>query len=251
MRKSEGIEQVSEKRKRGRKPKTEEEKAATKAEKLKREENQKKQNIADSIALGLPQNQKIRKCDLTAEKIVEIADKISKRYLDPATNGGSNPDLEKILTNKEKIRTTLAQSLYWYNMAPCKTEEDVAERLNMFFSRIMETGEVPTMERLALALGTTTDTVLSWIDGRRQANPAIIAMVTKARQMLADMESACAATGDMPQVIYIFRSKNYYGMRDVVEQVVHKPDDSEELTEEQIVSKYGQLVQPITEETDE
>ena len=66
-------------------------------------------------------------------------------------------------------------------------------------------------------------------------------MVEKARQLLADIDAGLVQKGQIPQVVYIFRSKNYYGMRDETTQIVHHASDADSMTDADIMRKYGPM----------
>lgn len=69
-------------------------------------------------------------------------------------------------------------------------------------------------------------------------NPAISNIVKKAKDYIAFFDSQMAQTGKVPSPIYIFRSKNYYGMKDN-QEVVITPNVSGQIPEnaEDIINK--------------
>lgn len=126
----------------------------------------------------------------------------------------NNPKRENL--PKDAVKKALGSALYWYKREVPETEEEFAERLNEFFEHCYETNEVPTVEKMCLALGTYREQVWKWetqeIKGRLVSN-----MLKKAKSMISVMDAELAMTGKIQPVVYIFRSKNFYGMRDQVD----------------------------------
>lgn len=126
----------------------------------------------------------------------------------------NNPKRENL--PKDAVKKALGSALYWYKREVPETEEEFAERLNEFFEHCYETNEVPTVEKMCLALGTYREQVWKWetqeIKGRLVSN-----MLKKAKSMISVMDAELAMTGKIQPVVYIFRAKNYYGMRDQVD----------------------------------
>lgn len=53
--------------------------------------------------------------------------------------------------------------------------------------------------------------------GEFEKTSAFSPIIKNAKDVIAQMESAMAIDGKMPSVVWIFRSKNYQGMKDVQE----------------------------------
>lgn len=125
-----------------------------------------------------------------------------------ATTTATNEDIKQIMTNV----------LYWYKRDIVKSDEECAERLNEFFQRLSETGEVPTVEKMCLSLGTVRNTVWGWEQGN--LGPVRANMIKKAKEIMAALDAELVSQGKIPQVTYIFRSKNFFGMKDQQDVVV-------------------------------
>lgn len=64
-------------------------------------------------------------------------------------------------------------------------------------------------------------------------------MVKKAKQILASIDAELVSSGKIPQVVYIFRSKNFYGMSDQQEIVVNANQNSEmDMSADEIAKRY-------------
>jgi len=119
---------------------------------------------------------------------------------------------------KQEIREILQNNLYWYKRDIVKSDEECAERLNEYFQRIVETGEIPTVEKMCLALGTTRTTVWEWQQGTLGSVRAN--MIKKAKEISAALDAELVSKGKIPQITYIFRAKNFFGMVDKQEYVL-------------------------------
>ena len=107
----------------------------------------------------------------------------------------------------------------WYGRPLVRTDEECAERLEEFFTVLAETGELPSVEKMALALGTTRFTIHDWETGR-SCSAARQAMIKQAKELLAAMDAELVSRNKIPQVTYIFRAKNFFGMKDQTDVVV-------------------------------
>jgi hypothetical protein len=127
--------------------------------------------------------------------------------------GSKSASIEKTTTaTKDEIKQILKNSLYWYNREIVKTDEECAERLNEYFARLAETGEIPTVEKMCLALGTVRQTVYDWEQGTQGSARAV--MIKKAKEILASLDAELVSRGKIPQITYIFRAKNFFQMSD-------------------------------------
>lgn len=158
---------------------------------------------------------------LTNEQTAEIVQK--KRQ--PSRTGekplpGAPQSLERYATaNSEEVSDMLHSVMRWYGRKPVKTDEECAERLNEFFRTLAETGELPSTEKLALALGVTRQSIWNWENGIK-ASAERTQMIQQAKELLAAMDAELVSRGKIPQVTYIFRAKNFFGMKDQTDVVV-------------------------------
>lgn len=165
---------------------------------------------------------------------------INKTATKPAKKRGSKSaslELNCTATNEE-ISNIIKNSLYWYDREPVKTDEECAERLNEFFKRIAETGEIPTVEKMALALGVTRKTLNQW-ENKHTLTFDRSSMIQKAKEILASLDAELVSRGKIPQITYIFRAKNYFGMTDTQQiNLTASQPLGENLTEEEAAKKY-------------
>lgn len=86
-------------------------------------------------------------------------------------------------------------------------------------------GIIPTVEGLANSLHIAVNTLLDWEKNKseRRGNSRTVraSLVKNAKQRIQDFDTKLAMMGEISPPVYIFRGKNYYGMRDEVETTVH------------------------------
>lgn len=147
------------------------------------------------------------------DELMQIGEQAAKK------RGSKSASIEATTTaTNEEIKQIMTNVLYWYKREIVKTDEECADRLNEFFKRLNDTGEVPTVEKMCLALGTTRTTVWEWEKGR--LGPARSNMIKKAKEILAALDAELVSKGKIPQITYIFRAKNFFGLSDKQELVL-------------------------------
>lgn len=133
---------------------------------------------------------------------------------------GSPQAIEKHTTaTAPEISGMLNSVMRWYGRKPIKSDEECAERLNEFFHSLAETGELPSTEKMALALGVTRQSIWNWENGDR-CSAERTRMIKQAKELLAAMDAELVSRGKIPQVTYIFRAKNFFGMKDQTDVVI-------------------------------
>ena len=149
----------------------------------------------------------------------------------------------KVAQKDQAKRQALDAVTYFQGLPTVQTDVDVANRLSMFFDRCRETGEAPTVEKMCLALGTYYVKVSEWEHNRRLRpgmSQSTTEMIRKAKQMIAAYDAEMVMNGQLNATAYFFRSKNYYGMKDQVEQVITSKDT--EQTYEDLEKRYGEVI---------
>lgn len=136
------------------------------------------------------------------------------------TRGGKTISVEYNNTaTQSEMKSYIGSVLYWQGRTKVASDQECAERLNEFFQRIGETGEMPSVEKMCLALGTNRMQVWRWEHGE-QCSPERTHMIQQAKQMLAALDAELVQHNKIPQVTYIFRAKNFYGYKDQTDVVV-------------------------------
>ena len=131
-------------------------------------------------------------------------------------------------------------------ITPISSPEECADRLNWFFKTCQDTGQLPTIEKMYLALGIYRQRASNW--EYRGTNKEIVAMIEKARSIISSMDAELASNGVLNTVCYIFRAKNFYGMRDQVDIQASTvtQEDEHKLVEE----KYKDVIDVDAKEKD-
>lgn len=154
--------------------------------------------------------------------------------------GSKSASIKDNLQNIQEgdIGRIVRESWQYFNRKPPKDNAEMAERLNDYFRQCNE-GQIPTVEDMALALGVTRQTLWEWENVRR-VNPERANMIKKAKEIMAGIDAKLAAEGKIPQVVYIFRAKNFYGMKDQQDVVVTPNVDplGDRRSEEELTQKY-------------
>ena len=125
-------------------------------------------------------------------------------------------------TEEEKefaIRNSFGNILQYFGNEIVKNEEEGLERTKAYIEGCMDRGLRPTVEGWAIALGTTRASLWDWETGRRHG-PLSADFVKKGKEMFSAFDADMVNQGKMNPVTYIFRSKNYYGMKDQQDIVV-------------------------------
>lgn len=125
-------------------------------------------------------------------------------------------------TEEEKalaIANTMNNILAVWKNPIVKNEKEAEERTDDYIRNCIERGLRPTVEGWALALGTTRSSLWDWETGRRHG-PLSADFVKKAKEIFSAFDAEMVSQGKLNPVTYIFRSKNYYGMKDQQDIVV-------------------------------
>lgn len=112
---------------------------------------------------------------------------------------------------------------HWFGSPKVKDDEDCRQRLIAFFEYYAKTGGIPTVEKMALALGTSPQGLWDW-EVRRTKGAERSEMVKAAKIYLSAIDADLALLGYIDKVVYIFRAKNYYGMKDTQDVVIQAKD---------------------------
>lgn len=136
--------------------------------------------------------------------------------------GSSLEVLTDTMEKRELIGKIQNNCLVFYNMGavPVKTDEDTRIRIADFFSECARTQQIPTVEKLALALGVTRETLWKWESGKLLADTERSLIIKRAKDFLSSFDAELLLENKLNPVAYIFRAKNYYGMSDKQEYVL-------------------------------
>lgn len=138
----------------------------------------------------------------------------------------------------EEIQKAIHNAYQYFNREIVKSDEECAERLNGYFRDCHEQQMIPTVECMSLALGTVRRTVWDWEHGIGCSSTRTH-MIKKAKQILAAIDADLVSAGKIPQVVYIFRAKNFFGMSDQQEITINAAGNGDQdLSADDIARRY-------------
>ena len=155
-----------------------------------------------------------------------------KRGLKPASI------MDNTTARPEEIAKAVKNAFQYFNRTCVKTDEECAERINGYFQDCHDQQMLPTVENLSLALGTVRQVVWKWENGEG-CSQTRAEMIKKAKQILASIDAELVSSGKIPQVVYIFRAKNFYQMSDQQEITINANTHQEaEMAADDIAKRY-------------
>ena len=118
-------------------------------------------------------------------------------------------------------------------IAKPKTPEELEQRFTEYFEKCSTEGQPPTFEALSLVSGWCYTTFYDISEGKMCTE--FTNVIKKAKDVCRIYDSQMATNGKVLAPVYIFRAKNFYGMRD--EQKVQieaktdidKPENTEKI----------------------
>lgn len=159
-----------------------------------------------------------------------------------------NARMQLIEQDDEKrafVAKCIENNLVFFNagvQSKVSNDEELCERLNWFFSQCAETQQIPNVEKMANALGYHRSTLNDWENGVQNGfSPATKDIIKQAKQILASIDAELAQDGKTQPVVYMFRAKNFYGMRDQQDVVVTPNTGMDAADKDTIEAKYKEL----------
>lgn len=164
----------------------------------------------------------------------------------PAPDGRTPQGRAKreIMASIEK-RTILAEAyqnaLMAVRMPRVKSNAELEQRIDEYFSMASQRKIPATVEELALYIGYTSQTMNAWKNGQyvpfhdgEEFGLTTMDIIKRAYDIMHMADAVLAETGSINPVSYIFRSKNYYNMQDKQEIVLSPETNHSTMTREQI-----------------
>ena len=135
-------------------------------------------------------------------------------------NIGNRTSLQKALKDVDK---EYISNLWKFSMqvraldtGRVKSEEEMEDRIQKLFVLCYQTGNMPTYESIAVACGIPSRTFYDMKQGEYEGYKQYSQIIKKAKEQVAMIEAAMVRDGKIPPSLWIFRSKNYLGMKDSV-----------------------------------
>ena len=159
------------------------------------------------------------------------------------TKGGEQLKLaQKDKELNAAVSAVLSNYLDLLDKKPIETPEECAERLNQFFTKCAEKGQLATIESMALELGMTNQQVNNIIVDKSKGE-VVSLMLQKAKQIIAAQDAELAMRNRINSILYIFRSKNFYGMVDKREIINNRPENElDKKSKAELEDRYADII---------
>ena len=141
---------------------------------------------------------------------------------------------------KAYVTKVMQEALEYWNMPKVKNSAEAAKRTEDYFKRCAIRGIKPTVEEYALCLGISRSTLWDWETMRKGSAPIDADIVKRAKEVIAMFDAKAIIDGKMNPVTYIFRAKNYYGMKDQ-QDVVVTPNTIESVPKDELIKLAEEL----------
>ena len=172
---------------------------------------------------------------------IEIIDAPKKRGRVPQDRGN-------IPVDDAKKQFGFAMEMAKINTGRVKSPEELAERFDQLFELAFQNGILPRYEHLVLVSGLPKSTYYDYGNENYEhsPNPQFSEVVKKAKAVISAAEASLATIGKIPAPVYIFREKNYGGLRDVQEiQAGPIQDPTKPKNEQEILDALPECPTPI------
>lgn len=143
--------------------------------------------------------------------------------------------------DRKLVSKLLFEALDAFKQTRVTSDEELVQRLSTYFDHCATTGQIPTVEEMALYTGYSVNTVWDWENGKNKGfSPNTSAIIKKAKNFLQIFDAKMVLTNKINVTAYIFRGKNYYGMVDEQKHVMTAGDAlPAERREEDLRALYG------------
>lgn len=137
-------------------------------------------------------------------------------------NGLIKTDEDRALVSK-----IMTEILVEYRQPKVKSDEELAYRLDDYFQRCANSGQIPTIEEMCMSTGYTQGMIWEWETGRKNGfSPETAVIIKKAKEICKTFDAKLVVAGKLNFLAYCFRAKNYYGMVDKQEHTLIATNDS-------------------------
>lgn len=126
----------------------------------------------------------------------------------------SNPNAIQIDADYKKAKMQFSLMVAKLNTGRVQTPEAMKQRLDQVFDLCLETNMIPTYENLAVACGIPIRTFYEMQTGNNEKHAEFLPIIKNAKDLITSIENSMAIDGKIPSAVWIFRAKNYQGMRD-------------------------------------
>jgi len=144
--------------------------------------------------------------------------------------------------DSDTIRAVLSETLQWYDRGQDRptTDEGIYQRSREYLQSCIDKGIRPTVENYCLSLGYARTTVTEWKNGNN-CSAARMNIIKNAFDAFAAFDAGMAVSGKLNPILYFFRAKNYYAMRDEQALVIEPRAGVTDENAADIAEKYAEL----------
>jgi hypothetical protein len=180
---------------------------------------------------------------------------VKKTRGNPAMTLSTAQDDSEKTKKKMEILAKLNEIEHRRGFAKFETTEQMQLMVENYFDDCQEMQIRPTIRGLASALGTVYSTLNDWERGSRdsQLGSQCSMIIKRAKQFISEYDELLALEGIDNPILFMFRAKNYYGMKDTQDiQVAPSNYQENRLTPEEIAKRIPRDI-PVDidyEETD-
>lgn len=142
--------------------------------------------------------------------------------------------------DRQLVSRLLSETAAAYHQRRVENDEQLKQRLDQYFTLCQQEAIIPTVEEMYLYTGYSRQWGTAVRSGRlRGFSVNTKHILDRACEIMAAFDAKLVMTGRMNNVTYIFRSKNYHGMRDEQNVVIEATSENErEQSAEEIARRY-------------
>ena len=153
--------------------------------------------------------------------------------------------------NAATISRLMTETLQSYVKPRVRNDAELEERFVEFYKECAEYGKIPTLEELFLSTGYSLSYMKMIMTGERKGfSHESKNIIIRAKEFLRTFDAKLVVTGELNPIIYIFRAKNFYSMKDQQDVVFNAGTDRiAQLSDEAIADWYNEDSQKTIETT--
>ena len=162
---------------------------------------------------------------------------MAKRTAHLASKRGGFGEKEE---DKVLVYRLMHETLESYRKPKVKSDEELAARLDEFFKECAEQAKIPVVEEMEMCTGYSHMGLNDIENGKNPGfSPETRHILKRAKEFLKTFDAKLVMTGEINPIVYFFRAKNYYGMKDQQEITVQGNDNRvQQMSDEDIKNWY-------------
>ncbi|MDU6263731.1 MAG: hypothetical protein E6600_04445 [Anaerocolumna aminovalerica] len=173
----------------------------------------------------------------------DIAKRVPNKHGSPAMRVNDPNESDEKKKKKMEILRKLTELESRRGIAKFDSVEEMQILIENYFQDCVDLELRPTIRGLASALGTVYNTLNDWERGSRDAQlgSGCSVLIKKSKQFISEYDELLALENIDNPVLFMFRAKNYYGMKDTQDiQISPNTPLGDQLTPEEIAKRLPQ-----------